>query len=180
MQNSTVLGDNPRSNHTGTTTGYGPTSHFDVLIDSAGGVNKITGDYRYRSWTGNQYQVGLWGLFRVGPAVCGAVCQDSVTIDSVRQNGSGFAVSGVVTVSPATGAFAESVRVAQGGLSGQAQVNRDDGTWTFQGTSQLPSPFAVTVTSQAGGIDTYQSHSPLPAPAGSPSVGKPVARGSRK
>jgi hypothetical protein len=190
QQNSTVLGHNPLSQHTGTTTGYGPTSHYDVLIDSAGGVNKVAGDYRYRSWTGNQYQAGLWGLFRVGPAACTTECPDTVTVSSVQPTAAGFAVTGVVTVSPKSNAFANSVTLSYTGLTSpvSATVNSADGTWTFQGTGQAPS--TLVATSSNGGIAVHQAApdgggltasrlaSPTPKP---PDVkSKAVRKGSRK
>lgn len=178
QQNSTVLGHNPQAQHTGTQWGYGPSSHFDVLIDSAGGKNKITGDYRYRSWTGNQYQVGLWGLFRVGPAACTTGCPDTVTITSVERSGNGFAARGVVTVSPRTNAFANSLTLAYGGQSGQVTVNKDDGTWSFQASGQPPDK--LIATSSNGGIAVYQSATPPAAVTSVPSKLKVARKASRK
>lgn len=51
----------------------GTTSHYDVIIPRAGGANGVAGDYLYRSWTANQYQVGMWGLFRVAPVERGGL-----------------------------------------------------------------------------------------------------------
>ena len=55
--------------------GHGPSNHFDVLIQ-AGGRNKVTGDYLYRSYPAMHFDLGAWGLFRVedaksDPALCG-------------------------------------------------------------------------------------------------------------
>lgn len=178
QKNSTVLGHNPQSQHTGTTTGYGPTSHYDILIDQAGGLNKIAGDYRYRSWTGNQYQVGLWGLFRVGPSVCTPFCTDTVTISSVQVRDSGFAVSGVVTVSPRTNTFARHVKVRYAGQVKQVAVNANDGTWAFEASG--PSPATLMVESGHGGKVAYNQANASPTPAGNPAKAKPTALGSRK
>ena len=161
QNNSTVLGHNPQSRSTGTTTGYGPTSHYDILIDQAGGINKITGDYRYRSWTGNQYQVGLWGLFRVGPAICTASsCQDTVTISSVQGAGSGFTAKGVVTVSPLSSQFANHVKVRYHGAEKQVAVNAYDGSWSFQADG--PAPASLQVVSGNGGIADYGQTAVVP------------------
>jgi manganese oxidase len=65
---STEIGNNPKSPWTGTTPGFGTTSHFDIVIDSAGGKNRVPGDYLFRSATASQFQVGLWGILRVTPA----------------------------------------------------------------------------------------------------------------
>jgi len=156
QQNSTVLGHNPLSQHSGTTASYGPTSHYNILIDSAGGANKIAGDYRYRSWTANQYQVGMWGLFRVGPAACSPQCPDTVTISSVQASGSRFEVNGVVTVSPQTRAFAHKVTIRYGDQSGQAIVNPRDGSWAFSGPGGVPAK--LTAVSSNAGVAVFQSY----------------------
>jgi len=168
QQNSTVLGHNPLSQHSGTTAAYGPTSHYNILIDSAGGDNKITGDYRYRSWTANQYQVGMWGVFRVGPAICSSHCPDTVTISSVQSLGPRFVVKGVVTVSPETKTFAREVMIRFGSQSGRATVNPADGTWTFSGAGFGPA--TLTATSSNAGVAVYNSYQTQPpvAPASVP------------
>jgi hypothetical protein len=165
QQNSTVLGHNPRSQHSGTTAAYGPTSHYNILIDSAGGANKIAGDYRYRSWTANQYQVGMWGLFRVGPSSCTTACPDTVTISSVHGSGGNFAANGVVTISPQTRSFAGYVSIRYGAQSGRAAVNAADGSWSFSAVG--PVPATLTVLSNNGGSAIYQSYAtqaPPPMP----------------
>jgi len=162
QQNSTVLGHNPLSQHSGTTAAYGPTSHYNVLIDSAGGADKIPGDYRYRSWTANQYQVGMWGLFRVGPATCSAQCPDTVTISSVQESGSKFVVQGVLTVSPETRTFANSVTIHYGDQSGEAAVNSADGTWTFSASGSIPATLtAVSKNAGEAAYSSYRTESPV-------------------
>ncbi len=163
QQESTVLGHNPRSQHTGTTPAYGATSHYNILIDSAGGANKIAGDYRYRSWTANQYQVGMWGLFRVGPSTCAAVCPDTVTISSVQPEGNSFVAKGVLTISPKTKSFSSYVTVRYGDQSARTQVNASDGTWSFAAVG--PVPATLTVLSANGGSAVYQSYTSQMAPA---------------
>jgi manganese oxidase len=159
--NSTILGHNPMSQHSGTTAAYGPTSHYNLLIDSAGGANQITGDYRYRSWTANQYQVGMWGLFRVGPATCSPQCPDTVTISSVQGSATGFVVNGVVTVSPQTKIFATNVTINYGRQSGTTKVN-PDGTWTVSGSGAIPA--TLTAVSSNQGVAVYNSYQSSPPP----------------
>jgi manganese oxidase len=60
---SSSLGFNPKSEWIGSRDGFGPQHHFDVLIDSAGGTNKIPGDYIYEDY--NNTSNGIWGLMRV-------------------------------------------------------------------------------------------------------------------
>ena len=64
---SAVLGNNPLSNWQGSQYGVGPGSHFDLLFDSAGGTNRVTGDYLYRDQGSFPFSGGLWGIFRVTP-----------------------------------------------------------------------------------------------------------------
>jgi manganese oxidase len=63
---STVLGNNPRSQFTGTYMGIGPSSHFDALLQNgAGGAFRITGDYLWRTQQSFMVDGGIWGLLRV-------------------------------------------------------------------------------------------------------------------
>jgi hypothetical protein len=160
-QSSTVIGHNPLSQWRGTTDAYGPTSHYNVVLDSAGGANRVPGDYLYRSWTANQYQVGLWGLFRVGPAACQPgprACPDTVTISAVEAAGKGFTVRGVNTVSPAVSpakrTFAPSVTIAWGGGRVKVPVGAD-GRWAWSGPGSIPQ--TLTATSAYGGVAVWQS-----------------------
>jgi len=57
--------------------GHGPSNHFDILIEKAGGRNAVTGDYLYRSYPAMHFALGPWGIFRVedaktNPALCAA------------------------------------------------------------------------------------------------------------
>ncbi|HEX4965035.1 MAG TPA: copper oxidase [Thermoanaerobaculia bacterium] len=166
-RDSTVIGHNPLSEATGVTGAYGPTSHYDVVLAAAGGANRVPGDYLYRSWTANQYQAGLWGLFRVGPAACSpapAGCPDTVTLGAVQAGGSGFTVAGVNTVSPQTRAFAPSVTLSYGSPATTAQVPvGPDGRWTYSAAGSVPQ--TLTVTSAGGGIAVYGSGPPAAPPA---------------
>jgi hypothetical protein len=62
------------SEYQGSRMGHGPSNHFDALIESAGGANKVPGDYLYRSYPADHFRLGLWGIFRVQscPVVPGA------------------------------------------------------------------------------------------------------------
>ena len=54
---------NRRTEWIGAKDGFGPQSHFDVVIERAGGVNGIAGDYVYEDYTNTA--AGIWGVFRV-------------------------------------------------------------------------------------------------------------------
>ncbi|MFY9823881.1 MAG: hypothetical protein WAM82_21050 [Thermoanaerobaculia bacterium] len=49
----------------GSRMGHGPTNHYDVLIESAGGINKVHGDYLFRTYPSMHFRLGLWGIFSV-------------------------------------------------------------------------------------------------------------------
>jgi hypothetical protein len=62
---SNVIGFNTKSPWHGAQWGHGPSDHFDVLIESAGGAFRVQGDYLYRTFQSFQFDGGMWGLFRV-------------------------------------------------------------------------------------------------------------------
>jgi hypothetical protein len=62
---STVLGWNPDSPWIGSRDIYGANSAYSILIPSAGGANKVPGDYLYRTHPANFLAQGMWGIIRV-------------------------------------------------------------------------------------------------------------------
>jgi hypothetical protein len=167
---STEIGFNPKSNWTGTTTGYGPTSHFDIAVPSAGGPFQVSGDYLYRSWMADQFQLGLWGILRVAPAAApGAGFPDTVSVDKVARTSQGFKLEGAVTVDPKTRGRAKGLKVAFGQGGGEAAVDAE-GRWSFEGQGTIPE--IVTVTSPNGGVAVVKSEPPKPKP----STGGPAHR----
>ncbi len=155
---STKVGFNPKSTWTALTSGLGPTTSYPLVLETtpdgsgtpAGGKFRVPGDYLYRSWTANQFQAGVWGLFRVaewkGPGL-----PDTVGITSAKAAPTGFEVSGFTTVSPQTGKNAPSVTLNIGGREVSAPVT--NGFWSYRGQGSLPSTF--TVRSPLGGVATY-------------------------
>jgi hypothetical protein len=72
---SATLGLNRFSQWVGSRDGFGPGNHFDILIDSAGGVNRVFGDYLYKSFPSSEASAGVWGIFRVcNPSLNPAFC----------------------------------------------------------------------------------------------------------
>ncbi|MEK6372203.1 MAG: hypothetical protein AABO58_05855 [Acidobacteriota bacterium] len=67
LQGSTVIGWNPESPWIGSRDLYGANSSYEIVIPSAGGANKVQGDYLYRTHPANFFSSGLWGILRVGP-----------------------------------------------------------------------------------------------------------------
>ncbi len=71
-ENSTVQTAQPGpQNRTGTVNAMGPGRHENVLLESAGGAEKLPGDYLYRTPVGFAFGGGQWGIMRVfEPAKC--------------------------------------------------------------------------------------------------------------
>jgi hypothetical protein len=165
--NSTEIGDNPLSQWIGSRDSYGAASHYDIVIDQAGGQGAVPGDYLFRTYVGNQILKGIWGVFRVAGA-CGdpnaANCPDTVTITAYTKQGKNMKVQGVNTVDPKTGLFAPFVNICAGkvatctqggsGFLHRQAVGAISGTWEFNGTNNSP-PAQVTAVSDFGGKYTY-------------------------
>jgi hypothetical protein len=155
---STKIGFNPLSEWTGTQSGYGPATAYTVVLDdapgglggAAGGRFHVPGDYLYRSWTANQFEAGVWGLFRVQPNTKGGNA-DTIGVLSATQNGDSYQIRGFATAAPASQTTASSVSVKL--PSGVTSANVVDGMWMVVQKGTLPAYF--TVTSPNGGSDSY-------------------------
>jgi hypothetical protein len=163
QNNSTVIASNPASPYVGVTSGFGVTSHFDVLIASAGGVAKVPGDYVYRSWTADQFQAGFWGLFRVAanPGAVAGAFPDTIAVTRVTPaDGGKFAVSGYVTVRPAQSAaervYASELQLRVDGTAVPAKVE-SDGRWSVVLDKE---PTRIEVTSPNGGVAQWERRVP--------------------
>jgi hypothetical protein len=64
INNSTALGSNPLSSELGANSNMSAPTVFNILV-SAGGLNRIAGDYLYRMVTNFETGSGEWGIFRV-------------------------------------------------------------------------------------------------------------------
>jgi len=62
---SQALGDNPIGFHLGGIESWFPGQHYEVVLPSAGGANKVQGDYLFRDHQGSGTTAGLWGIVRV-------------------------------------------------------------------------------------------------------------------
>lgn len=190
--NSTVIGDNPLSQSTGSRDTFGPNASFDAVLKQAGGSRAVKGDYLFRTFIGTDYLLGMWGIVRVGTPG-----QDVVTLNQFCQmtppQGAQLSIQGVNTVNPANHHMATSVTIFSGTGSsltqiGTAAVDRMTGAWSFAKAIN-PVPTAITVKSQQGGAATASAPicpisqnwngvigkpaSAAPAPAAQPQ-GKPL------
>ena len=70
---SRTIGSNPVSQWFGTRGAHGARSRFEVVLASAGGEQKVPGDYLYRSLVtlGSDFVAGKWGIFRVEGLISG-------------------------------------------------------------------------------------------------------------
>ncbi len=64
---SRVLGWNPESPWIGSRDIYGTNSAYSLLLPSAGGANKVSANYLYRTQPASFFAQGLWGIIRVTP-----------------------------------------------------------------------------------------------------------------
>ena len=150
---STVLGDNRASQWLGSRGQVGVWNSFDVLLESAGGANKVTGDYLYRSFPNGDFQHGAWGIFKVSDG------NDVVTATGAQKLSNGnYKVHGFNTVDPTTGKMADNVTILASGKSVEVPVAKD-GSWEFtldgdknHSISEKSLKEGVTITSSAGGV----------------------------
>jgi hypothetical protein len=100
---SANLGWNRFSQSMGARDGWGPGNHFDVLINSAGGINKVFGDYLYKSFPSSEVSGGVWGIFRVcDPSLNPALCVSSARLGARRVAATRLSLAARQSAVPAT------------------------------------------------------------------------------
>jgi hypothetical protein len=140
---STKIGNKRLSEHFGAIQG-GPNQKFDLLFDSAGGSDKIPGDYLYTTYQ-TAGVLGTWGLFRV--------TKDKVAIEKAQLIGGVLLASGSVQAATANGAGllpkqleACAADSSHGGLLlGRTDV-APDGKWSLQINTDLKTPATIQMT----------------------------------
>jgi hypothetical protein len=147
----------------GSRMGHGSRNHFDILIPSAGGANKIAGDYLYRTHAALAFRGGLFGTFRVG-----APGKDTVSLTAQQGTGS-VTIFGSDTVQPSTGQYATSVQVFNGpakpdgsGCTGSlitTVTTIKNGAWTVKTTAKQ-----VCAISNLGGVGSLDMTTSFPVP----------------
>ncbi|MEK7830604.1 MAG: hypothetical protein AAB401_05925, partial [Acidobacteriota bacterium] len=120
--NSRQLGNNPLSQWQGTRGQHGARHKFEVLLNSAGGTNRVPGDYIYRSLVlvigGGDPSQGIWGIFRVTREV--AVTHQAES----DQNGTGR-IAGYVMAEPGKQLSATVAVFKADTKVGEAPINAD-------------------------------------------------------
>jgi hypothetical protein len=156
--NSTEMGNNPKSQATGSRDTFGANASFDILLNHAGGAFETPGDYLYRTFIGEDVMQGMWGLMRVGEPM-----QDIVKVIRFEPAAGACAggvpncviVAGVNTVNTDTGQMAKQVTVSalQGSTEsplGRAAVDPLSGAWQLQ-VSVPTVPTSLKAVSDGGG-----------------------------
>ena len=67
VMGSTIMEYNKMSEWKGATPMVMAMTNYQLLLQSAGGTNKVPGDYQYSSYSAQMYSNGTWGIFRVLP-----------------------------------------------------------------------------------------------------------------
>ena len=180
--NSREIGENGASQWFGGRDSFGANDQTNILMKSAGGRNKVTGDYLYRSFIGEEFTFGLWGVMRVGEPG-----SDIVTIARASDGptGFGFIISGANTVNPDTGKMATSVTIRASvrlpdakdpkQITCKVPVDRVSGQWssaicpeTAQGKLEVSRTRPVEVVSDERGRASVTA--PIQIPAVAPSA----------
>jgi manganese oxidase len=138
---STKIGNNRLSEHLGAIQA-GPNQKFDLVFDSAGGSDKVPGDYLYDTYqTGGT--LGTWGVFRV--------TKEEVVIDKVQLAGDSLTANGSVRFVTANGndPLPKQLKIFVADSSnaridlGQAEVDAE-GKWSIQtAIPDLNKPFTI-------------------------------------
>jgi hypothetical protein len=143
IENSTKIGHNRLSEHFGATQG-GPNQKFDLLFPSAGGSDKVPGDYLYTTYQ-TAGVLGTWGLFRV--------TKDKVAIEKAQLTGGELLASGSIHAATANGRgpLPKEVQAYAADSShpafplGKVDVTFD-GKWSLQVNTNLRPPATIQVT----------------------------------
>jgi hypothetical protein len=147
--NSTRIGDNPRSQSTGSRDTFGPNASFDVVLNHAGGAAGVKGDYLFRTFIGTDFLGGLWGIVRVGEPG-----KDVVTVTQFcsAAPATQLTIQGVNTVNPSNHHMATTVLIldSTGKTLGSPKVNPMSGEWSFEGPAS-GAPTSIKVQSSQGG-----------------------------
>jgi hypothetical protein len=154
-QGSTQIGHNPLAQATGSRDTFGANASFDMVLNHAGGVFGVPGDYLFRTFIGNDFVFGMWELMRVGEPgkdICRVTRYQEVEPVAGQKR---IIVAGVNTVNTDTGEMAKQVEIFAGvGSSktklGTADVDPSTGTWVNE-FAVATTPQQITVISPLGG-----------------------------
>ena len=137
---SSKIGSNPLSKTQGAVQG-GVGQKFDLVFPSAGGRNKVAGDYLYTTYQ-TAGGAGSWGLFRVTAAK--VVIEKAVLEDGLAQ------ISGEVQTATEGGSIPRQLRIslatdADGVVDLGTTPVAADGRWAFTARTKLLGPARIEV-----------------------------------
>ncbi len=174
---STVLGNDSPSLNLGTLGAVPANSQFNLLIDSAGGSGKVTGDYLYRAFPSTQFGAGIWGVFRVGKPDA-----DDLKVRAINLAGNAVTIKGRVWKKLGASDFAKTVTLSTDGAApvvvGTTNVDPTDGTFELKGT--VPQPAAVYALTSSGGGAARVVIEPLQAQVRKAPSAQPLVAGDRR
>jgi len=160
VNGSKNLGDNKMSQWFGYRDQLGALNSFNLLIKSAGGRNRIPGDYFYNSTTNATFAPGMWGILTVTTKK-DYIQVTSIAIDSILKTAN---ISGWVTVRPDSGIVASnSITLEIEGIGGLNSTGvQPDGTWKFENIKYNNLMDEFTFRTSAGGEFVTSLQSLLP------------------
>lgn len=137
--NSTQIGYNDKSQWFGFRDQIGPLNSFDLVINSAGGDNKVPGDYIYNSMLNLSFQGGIWGIMTVTDAT------DFLYVDQIKSSNNKTTLFGTASVDPNTGKLPENVSLEYYDKNIKVPVSKSDGTWEIKNidSKKLDLPFVI-------------------------------------
>jgi manganese oxidase len=137
IHGSTEIGNNPLSQTFGMEQVL-PFQNSNFVLQSAGGVNKVPGDYLYELYLRSTVQ-GIWGIFRVQDiTVKVAAVAATGSFSGTIALGAGVSMPQTVTVSSAAGQLCSATLTAAG-------------TWSCQAPAPIPAGTRVIATTNSGG-----------------------------
>lgn len=140
---SKVMGYNEKSQQFGFRDQLGPLNSFDLLIDSAGGKNNVTGDYLYNDMVNLGFQGGVWGIMTVNDGT------SQVTIGSITLVESATTIQGKASVNPVTGKLPTTIALTVKNKKIASATVNSNGTWIISGVKSKK--IAKGFTLNAGG-----------------------------
>jgi hypothetical protein len=175
---STVLGANPLSEWTGSTGAFVPNDQLNILLDQAGGVGKVPGDYLYRSILSSYFANGMWGIFRVVDPK-----QDIILVQNGNFETSTLTLSGVVRPPFEGGqALPKAIVLTINGKSYPPGQIKPDGSWTLTAANLPTAPTSIKLQTTNGSVEIAAPFGPRPraaiglAPAAAPPMTPESAR----
>jgi hypothetical protein len=144
--NSRQIGYNDKSQWFGFRDQIGPLNSFDLVINSAGGDNKVPGDYIYNSMLNLSFQGGIWGIMTVTDAT------DFLYVDQIKSSNNKTTLFGTASVDPNTGKLPENVSLEYYDEKIKAPVSKSDGTWEIKNIDSKKLDLPFVIKSSLGGI----------------------------